>query len=142
MIMGESRSRMIELMPAIIEFAEIGDFFDEPLRTYSSGMRARLGFAVAYYSNPDILLIDEVLGVGDADFRVKSGNAMRERIESNQTVVVVSHAMGTIERLADRVLWMDKGEIKQIGPCDSVLEAYTQFHEKLQAKQPDEVISR
>ena len=134
MIMGASRRRMLELMPRIIEFAEIGEFFDQPLRTYSSGMRARLGFAVAYYSNPDILLIDEVLGVGDADFRVKSGNAMRERIESNQTVVVVSHAMGTIRELADRVLWMERGEVRLIGPCEVVLEAYADFHKRFQAR--------
>jgi lipopolysaccharide transport system ATP-binding protein len=134
MIMGESRSRMLELMPDIVDFAEIGEFFDEPLRTYSSGMKARLGFAAAYYSNPDILLIDEVLGVGDEDFRVKSGNAMHERIKSNQTVVVVSHALGTIKKLADRVLWMEKGKVKLVGPCDPVLEAYREFQTKLQAK--------
>ena len=133
MIMGESRSRMLELIPSIIDFAEIGEFFDEPLRTYSAGMRARLGFAVAYYSNPDVLLIDEVLGVGDAEFRLKSAQAMRDRIESNQTVVVVSHAMKTIEQLADRVLWIEKGEIKLVGPCDVVLDAYATFHKKLQA---------
>jgi lipopolysaccharide transport system ATP-binding protein len=134
MIMGESRRRMLELMPKIIAFAEIGEFFDEPLRTYSSGMRARLGFAVAYYSNPDVLLIDEVLGVGDADFRAKSGKAMRERINSNQTVVVVSHALGTIKELADRVLWVDKGAVKLIGSCDEVLEAYSEFNKKVKAK--------
>jgi lipopolysaccharide transport system ATP-binding protein len=135
MIKGESRSRMLELMPRIIEFAEIGDFFDKPLSTYSSGMRARLGFAVAHYSDPDILLIDEVLGVGDADFRVKSRKAMRERIESNQTVVVASHHMGTIKELADRALWIAKGEVRMVGACDEVLAAYMDVKQKRDAKQ-------
>jgi lipopolysaccharide transport system ATP-binding protein len=124
MLMG-IRRREIELnMDAITAFAELSAFIDQPLRTYSSGMKARLGFAVAFQSDPDILLVDEVLGVGDAEFKRKSATLMRRKIQSNKTVVIVSHTAAVIRQLCDRVVWIENGETKQVGPTDEVLAMY------------------
>ena len=108
----------------IEEFADLGDFFLQPVATYSTGMKARLGFAVAVHSDPDILLIDEVLGVGDQEFREKSSQAMRDKIKSNKTVVLVSHSMDAIAELCDSVLWLHKGATVAFGECDHIVSEY------------------
>lgn len=119
------RRREIELrMERIIEFSEIGEYIDEPLHNYSSGMRARLGFSVAFQVDPDILLVDEVLGVGDEDFRAKSSKAMRERIRSDKTIVLVSHNAGTVRELCDRAVWLHEGVTQAAGPVDDVMDQY------------------
>lgn len=123
-IMGLSRKEIGRRMDRIQEFAELGEFMDQPLRTYSTGMRARLGFAVALESNPDILLIDEVLGVGDGAFREKSSNALRELIRSNKTVMLVSHQLETVRQLCDRVVWIEDRVSRAVGGVDEVLGAY------------------
>jgi lipopolysaccharide transport system ATP-binding protein len=87
-------------------------------------MRARLGFSVAFHTDPDILLIDEVLGVGDEDFRKKSATAIREKIRSNKTVILVSHAPQMIRQLCDRAVWIEKGVVQMVGEAGKVLEAY------------------
>jgi ABC-type polysaccharide/polyol phosphate transport system ATPase subunit len=100
---------------------------DMPMRTYSSGMYGRLAFSVAVNMDPDILLIDEALSVGDARFRKKSLNKMRELCGEDHTVVLVSHALGTIEKLCDTVAWMHKGELRMHSDPESVVHAYTKF---------------
>ncbi len=124
MLLGMSRREAETLLPAIQEFSELGEFFDEPVATYSSGMRARLGFATAINARADLLLIDEVLGVGDRNFRIKSGAVLKERIQSDQTVVMVSHNLDLIADTCDRAVWIEKGSLKLSGPVDDVLTAY------------------
>jgi ABC-type polysaccharide/polyol phosphate transport system ATPase subunit len=102
---------------------------DMPMRTYSSGMYGRLGFSVAVNMEPDILLIDEALSVGDARFRKKSARKMKELCTQSRTIVLVSHALGTIADLCDSAIWMHKGELQMQGEPDTVIDAYTQFLE-------------
>jgi lipopolysaccharide transport system ATP-binding protein len=124
MMLGLTRPRIAERIEAIAEFAELGDFFDEPIAEYSAGMRARLGFAVAFQLDPDILLIDEVLGVGDAEFREKSTAVMTEKIRSDKTVVLVSHNAETLLELCDRAVWLEDGYVRAVGPAEEVVIAY------------------
>lgn len=134
MLLGCSRKEIIAQMDQIIEFSELGDKIDEPFRTYSSGMKARLGFGVAFTSDPDILLIDEVLGVGDRDFRNKSTNAMREKIASDKTVIVVSHSEPLVRAICDRVIWIEDGKTMAQGDVDTVLEQYVAYKDSIVAK--------
>ncbi len=127
MFMGLRKKEVKAKMDAIIEFSELDDFIDQPIATYSSGMKARLGFSVAFQVDPDILLIDEVLGVGDAEFRQKSTKIMQEKIRSNKTIVFVSHQAGLIKQLCNRVVWIEEGISKAEGQADEVLKEYHQF---------------
>ncbi|NIA15393.1 MAG: ATP-binding cassette domain-containing protein [Nitrospiraceae bacterium] len=121
MFLGMTKHDVEQRLNIIAEFAELGDFMDQPL----SSMRARLGFAVAFQLDPDILLIDEVLGVGDTAFREKAAQVMKERIQSqSSTVVFVSHSAHMVSSLCSRVLWLDRGRIVQNGPADAVIAAY------------------
>lgn len=124
MFLGMSRREAKAKLPAIIDYSGIGDFIDEPAGNYSSGMRARLGFAVAFHADPAILLIDEVLGVGDAEFKQQSVAAMKERIRSDRTVVIVSHQAEMLAELCQRVLWIDRGRPKALGDAQDVIDAY------------------
>ena len=124
MLLGLRRNEIAQRMDAIMEFSDLGVFFDQPLHTYSSGMRARLGFSVAIQVDSDILLIDEVLGVGDEEFRIKSTAEMKRLIRSDKTVVLVSHALPVVRELCDRLVWIDGGNIKQTGLTAAVLEQY------------------
>ena len=126
---GLSRERLEEKYEEIAAFAELEEFMDLPMRTYSSGMYGRLAFSVAVNMEPDILLIDEALSVGDARFKRKSLNKMRELCGEDRTVVLVSHALGTIRELADEVVWMHKGEMRMYGGADEVVDAYSDFLE-------------
>ncbi len=126
---GLSRERLEEKYEEIAAFAELEEFMELPMRTYSSGMYGRLGFSVAVNMEPDILLIDEALSVGDARFKRKSLNKMRELCGEDRTVVLVSHALGTIRELADEVVWMHKGEMRMYGDADEVVDAYSEFLE-------------
>jgi ABC-2 type transport system ATP-binding protein len=123
-ILGLTPHQVSERYDAIVDFAGIGQFIDQPLRTYSSGMRARLGFAVASVIEPDLLLIDEVLAVGDEDFRKKSMTRIEEMV-GKTTVVVVSHNMAELKRICTRLVWMDKGKVVLDGGVDEVIERYT-----------------
>lgn len=127
MLLGCSKKEIVSKMDQIIDFSELGNRIDDPFRTYSAGMKARLGFGVAFTSDPDILLIDEVLGVGDRDFRTKSTNAMKEKIESDKTVVLVSHSEPLVRSICDRVIWIENGETMAQGPVDTVLEKYVEY---------------
>ncbi len=125
-MLGLTRRQIEERMDEIIRFAELQDFIDEPLRTYSSGMRARLGFTVAIQADPDVLLVDEILGTGDASFREKSSAAMREKIASDKTMVIVTHQPDTILGLCDRMAWVHQGITVEVGEPNTVLEHYQQ----------------
>ena len=124
MLLGQTRQQMMAKMDAIVEFSELADFIDQPVRTYSTGMRARLGFSVALEASPDILLIDEILGVGDASFRAKSTAAMKTIIVSDRTVVLVSHNHATMRELCDRIVWIENRSTCMEGSVDEVLSAY------------------
>lgn len=124
MMLGLSKQEVKSRMEDIRSYADIGDFFDQPVARYSTGMRARLGFSVAIHANPDVILLDEVLGVGDKDFREKSSRSMREKIKSNQTVVLVSHQIGLIAQVCDRVVWIESGHVKLEGRPEYVLDNY------------------
>ncbi|MEM7480886.1 MAG: ABC transporter ATP-binding protein [Acidobacteriota bacterium] len=124
MLLGMERKELLRKLPAIIEFAELEEFIDEPVQTYSSGMQARLGFSTAFHVDPDVLLVDEVLGVGDAEFVAKSTAMMRQKILSDHTVVLVSHSAETIRTLCDRVVWIEGGCTQASGQVEAVLDAY------------------
>ncbi|MBC8205660.1 MAG: ABC transporter ATP-binding protein [Kiritimatiellaeota bacterium] len=110
MLLGMTRKEITEKEEEIIALADIGDFINQPIRTYSTGMRVRLGFATAHYVDPDILLIDEVLGVGDADFQKKSSALIHNKINSDQTVIIVSHSPAVIKNLCDRSITIEHGK--------------------------------
>jgi len=122
-MIGLTKNQIDGIIDTIIEFAELGDFIDMPVRTYSAGMRSRLGFAIAMHSDKDIVLIDEIMSAGDAEFRQKA-DAEMERIMGERTVLLVSHSMATIERFASRVIWLDRGVIAGMGEPKEVIEQY------------------
>ena len=123
-ILGHQERVMIEKLPEIIDFSELEAFIDEPIRTYSSGMKARLGLAVASAIHPDILLIDEVLGVGDPQFKEKSKNRILDLVRSTGTVVLVSHSFGLMKDVCDRLVFMHHGEIVSVGEPNEIIKLY------------------
>jgi ABC-type polysaccharide/polyol phosphate transport system ATPase subunit len=124
---GLTREQLAEKYEDIVDFAELEDFMDMPMRTYSSGMYGRLAFSVAVNMEPDILLIDEALSVGDARFKRKSFEKMRELCGQDRTIILVSHALGSIEELCDTAIWMDHGVMRMWDDPSAVIEAYTDF---------------
>ena len=124
MLQGASRKQARGWLEEIKEFSELGDSFEEPVSTFSSGMASRLGFTTALMTHVDILLIDEVLSVGDAEFRVKAERAMKDRIAGEQTVVFVSHSDTQIRDVCDRAIWIDEGRIQIEGDPVDVIDAY------------------
>ena len=124
---GLTRAELAAKYDEIVDFAELEDFMDMPMRTYSSGMYGRLAFAVAMTMHPDILIIDEALSVGDARFRRKSFERMRQLCQEDRTILLVSHALATIEKLCDECIWMHKGEMRMWDEPTAVVEAYTEF---------------
>ena len=128
MLLGFTEDEVKEKMPGIIEFAELGDFIDMPVKTYSSGMYSKLAFSITAILETDIMLIDEVLSVGDERFKKKSYNKMKSLISNkDRTVVIVSHSISTLTDLCDNVMWMHDGEIKEIGKPKEVLKRYKEF---------------
>jgi teichoic acid transport system ATP-binding protein len=126
---GLHREQLAEKYEDIVAFAELGEFMDMPMRTYSSGMYGRLAFSVAVNMEPDILIVDEALSVGDARFRRKSANKMRELCSQARTIILVSHALGTVRELCDQAIWMDKGVMRMWDEPETVVDAYTEFLE-------------
>lgn len=114
-------------MNEIIAFSELGEFIDRPVRTYSSGMYSKLSFAVTAILDTDIMLVDEVLSVGDEHFRKKSYQKMKELMMSNRTVLIVSHAAETLKKFCDRVFWIDNGKFMELGDTNEVLGHYDTF---------------
>jgi lipopolysaccharide transport system ATP-binding protein len=123
-LVGLSKRRTNELFDRIVEFSGIGEFIDDPLRTYSSGMIMRLAFSVAIQCEPDILLIDEVLAVGDAAFQTKSKEALVSFRRAGKSILFVSHSPGSVREMCDRALWLDHGSVMMDGDVQAVLDAY------------------
>lgn len=123
-ILGKTKEYLDRKYNEIVDFSDLGDFIHTPVKNYSSGMRAKLGFAIATQIEPDILIVDEILGVGDEKFKRKSSDKMMEMIENGKTIILVSHNLAQIRRLTDRVIWLNKGEIKEIGDTKSVCDLY------------------
>lgn len=134
MLMGMSKAEITKKMDEIIEFSGLEDFIDDPLFTYSTGMQMRLAFSASCQFRPDILLLDELLGVGDASFKHRSTKVMRDIVRSNATVVMVSHNLGRIRDLCDRVIWLDSGKLLHDGSPAEVLPRYQEFVKDLKSK--------
>jgi lipopolysaccharide transport system ATP-binding protein len=125
-LLGFTRKEMEGKFDRIVDFAELWDFIDAPMRTYSSGMWARLGFAVATDVKPDILIVDEVLSVGDESFQRKSAARMQEFRDLGATILFVSHNMPTIEEMCHLAAWLDHGRLMEVGEPKKVIQAYRQ----------------
>lgn len=128
MLLGFSEEEIAAKEEEIIKFADIGDFINKPVKTYSSGMYSKLAFAITAILETDIMLIDEVLSVGDAKFKEKSYNKMKELIsDDTRTVIIVSHSLGTIKELCNEVLWLNDGEVVMKGAASEVIPKYEEF---------------
>ena len=125
-LLGLSKTEVQKRLDSMIEYSELEDFIDEPIFTYSTGMRGRLGFAVAIQSDPDVILIDETLGTGDKDFKQKSSETLRSMISSGKTVVLISHSAGTIKKLSNRAMIIQNGETVTQGAVEDVSQQYMQ----------------
>lgn len=112
----------------IVEFAELEQFIEMPLKSYSAGMRSKLAFSIASHIEPELLLIDEVFSVGDINFKKKSNDKILELIHGDRTIVMVSHSLGIIKKLCNRVIWLEKGEVKMIGETSEVIKKYEEFN--------------
>lgn len=139
-LLGLRRKEVEEREPSILEFSEMQRFVDEPLRTYSTGMVARLGFAVAVHVEPEILVLDEVLSVGDASFREKCERKVAELVGGGTTLLLVSHSVVAVKANCERAIWLDGGRVEMDGPTLSVVEAYEEASASPSAriKQADE----
>jgi lipopolysaccharide transport system ATP-binding protein len=126
MLLGLRRAELETRLASIVEFAELDGVMDDAISTWSDGMRARLGFSVAYHADPELLLLDEVLGTGDAGFYAKSAAAIRERIRSDRTCVLVSHDLTAMAALCDRCVWIERGRVNAVGAPADVLSAYSE----------------
>jgi ABC-type polysaccharide/polyol phosphate transport system ATPase subunit len=124
LLLGMSKKEIKRKFNKIVDFSGIHKFIDTPFRTYSNGMALRLGFAIAVYSEPDILLIDEVISVGDNDFQKKCRKKFSEFFSSGKTLIVVSHSMNLISRITNKCIWMEKGSIKDIGNSEQIIKHY------------------
>lgn len=121
---GLRRAEIDEVFEDVVEYAGLGHAIDRPVKTYSSGMFSRLAFSVSMHLEPDILLLDEVLAVGDAEFRARSMQAMKDLLGRSGTIVFVSHALPQVAEFCDRALWLDGGRVRMIGPADEVVASY------------------
>jgi ABC-type polysaccharide/polyol phosphate transport system ATPase subunit len=127
LLLGHKKRDIDERLDEIIEFSELGDFIYKPVRTYSSGMRSRLGFSTAITLDPDILLIDEVLGVGDAAFQEKCKKAILSKIRDGRTVILVTHSANLVKQICNRVIWIHLGEQREVGDTHEVIDHYQEF---------------
>ena len=123
-LFGLTRKEIDRQFDAIVQFADVGGLIDTPMKRYSSGLYARLGFSVAIYANPDVVLVDEVLSVGDAAFRRRALEALRQLIASGKTVLFISHDIWNVRRLCSQILWMDQGTVKAYGAAGEIAERY------------------
>lgn len=124
MLLGRTRKEAVDSLEEICQFSELAEFIEQPVKTYSSGMRARLGFSVAITLKTDLLLIDEALSVGDANFRLKAERVMLDKINSDQTVVFVSHSANQVRKLCQRAVLLEKGRVKLVDETSNVFESY------------------
>lgn len=123
-ILGYSKEFLESKYEQIVDFSELRDFIDQPVRTFSSGMTMRLAFSIATIVEPEILIVDEILSVGDSHFKKKSENRMRELMEGGTTVLMVSHALPQIQELCNRVIWLEKGKVKMDGDTKTICDEY------------------
>ncbi len=123
-VLGYSKKFMDSKFDEIVEFSEMRDFLDVPMKNYSSGMVARIGFAIATVTTPDILIVDEILAVGDFLFQQKCEERINKMMQNDTTVIIVSHSIDQIERLCNHCMWLEKGKVKMIGDAKTVCEAY------------------
>ena len=121
---GMRKAEIDGIFDDVVRFAELGEAIHRPIKTYSSGMFSRLAFSVSMHLDPDILLLDEVLAVGDEAFRERSMERMTQLLDESGTIVFVSHALGSVAEFCDRVMWLDKGQIVEIGPAAAVVDRY------------------
>ena len=132
LLLGFSEAQIKEKLDEIIQFSELGDFIYKPVNSYSSGMYSKLAFAITAILETDIMLIDEVLSVGDIRFKQKSYNKMKELIsDENRTVIIVSHSSSTLRSLCDRVIWINEGVMMGDGPADEIVSKYEEFMKNL-----------
>lgn len=124
-ILGMSRRDIATRYDSIVEFSGLGRFIDTPVKNYSSGMVIRLGFSIACHVEPEILLIDEILSVGDQSFQRRSGEKIEQFRQEGRTIVIVSHGLGSLQQLCEDLVWLEKGEIRRIGPAADVIAEYT-----------------
>lgn len=134
-VLGYDKNFLESKMDEIIEFSELGDFIDIPIKNYSSGMLAKLGFSIATAVNPDILIIDEILGVGDVTFQKKSADKMRSLMDGGTTVILVSHSIAQIRALCDKAIWIDNGYLKDMGEVNTICDRYLKDAEKASNEQ-------
>lgn len=130
LMLGFNKKEIKELEPDIIEFSELGDFIDQPVKSYSSGMRSRLGFSISVNVDPEILIIDEALSVGDKAFAEKSLAKMNEFKEEGKTMIFVSHSIGQMKRFCTKILWLEFGQVKEYGEVNKVIANYEDFLSK------------
>lgn len=124
MLLGYSKKHITNILEEIKTFSELQGFFEKPAKTYSSGMRARLAFSIAMYVSPDVLLIDEVLGVGDVSFKQKAEQALEDKVASDITVIIVSHSEQQVKRLSQRIVWIDGGRVRKEGLPEEIFPEY------------------
>ncbi|MET1247311.1 teichoic acids export ABC transporter ATP-binding subunit TagH [Sporolactobacillus sp. STCC-11] len=127
LMLGFDKKQIVELTPQIIDFADIGDFIDQPVKTYSSGMRSRLGFAISIHIDPDILVIDEALSVGDQTFADKCLDKMNEFKEKGKTIFFISHSINQMKKFCDKALWIQYGHVENYGSMAEVMPQYEKF---------------
>lgn len=127
LMLGFNKNQIKKLAPEIIEFSELGEFIDQPVKSYSSGMKSRLGFAISVTIDPDIMIIDEALSVGDKAFAEKSLTKMKEFKAQGKTMIFVSHSIGQMKQFCEKILWIEYGQVKDFGPVEEVMPKYEAF---------------
>jgi len=125
-VLGYPRSFLLDHFNAVVEFSELSNFIDVPLKNFSSGMIARLAFSIATTVNPEVLLVDEILAIGDLKFHEKSGSRMRQMIRGGATVIIVSHDLATVRELCDKVLWLERGRTRMLGKTEEVCDSFVE----------------
>ncbi|MBS4218963.1 teichoic acids export ABC transporter ATP-binding subunit TagH [Bacillus sp. FJAT-49711] len=138
LMLGFNKEQIKALEPNIIDFSELGKFIDQPVKSYSSGMKSRLGFAISVNVDPDILVIDEALSVGDKAFAEKSFEKMKEFKEQGKTMIFVSHSISQMKKFCEKILWLEFGMVRDFGPTEEVIPKYENFLKKYKKMSKEE----
>jgi teichoic acid transport system ATP-binding protein len=138
LMLGFNKKEIKRLEPEIIEFAELGKFIDQPVKKYSSGMKSRLGFSISVTVNPDILVIDEALSVGDQTFADKCLKKMEQFKAQGKTIFFISHSIGQVKKFCDKALWLEYGEVKDYGTIEEIIPKYEKFLKEYKAMSKEE----